>query len=304
MHRERSHVLVGIIGEQAARLHMAVVHQPHDIVDRANGDLGFLEERHIVVHGPGADEIADDAIKFDDMDEALSVGDTYFQHKSFDRIRQFRDQGTTLLFVSHSAGSIKTLCTRALLLDGGIVVRDDAPDAVLDYYNAVIAKQRTDHEIQQMEQLTGRKVTRSGSGDAAIQSVELLVDGVTVRSLTSGVPATIQIKGTTAAPVDELTAGIVIRDRLGNDVFGTNTHHHHVSKMKVPAGDSFLVEFHFPALNLGLGSFSVSAALHSRDVHIAANYDWWDRALVFQVLPGDAPTSIGVCCLPVMLSWK
>ena len=76
------------------------------------------------------------------IDEALSVGDTYFQHKSFDRIRNFRDAGTTLLFVSHSPGAIKTLCDRAILLDQGGIQRDDAPDAVLDYYNAVIARQR------------------------------------------------------------------------------------------------------------------------------------------------------------------
>ncbi|MEA5097876.1 MAG: ABC transporter ATP-binding protein [Burkholderiaceae bacterium] len=67
------------------------------------------------------------------VDEALSVGDTYFQHKSFDRIRQFREQGTTLLFVSHDPGAIKTLCDRALLLDAGGIVQDGSPIAVLDY---------------------------------------------------------------------------------------------------------------------------------------------------------------------------
>jgi lipopolysaccharide transport system ATP-binding protein len=238
------------------------------------------------------------------VDEALSVGDTYFQHKSFDRIRQFRDEGTTLLFVSHSAGSIKTLCNRAVLLDAGVILRDDAPDAVLDYYNAVIAKQRADYKIQQTEQLTGQKITRSGSGDVAIESVELLVNGVPARALSSGVAATIQITGKTAAPVEELTVGILIRDRLGNDVFGTNTYHHGVSRKDVAEGDSFAVDFNFAALNLGRGSFSLTVALHSRDAHIAANYDWWDRVLVFQVFPGATPTSIGVCDLPVMVNWR
>ncbi len=238
------------------------------------------------------------------VDEALSVGDTYFQHKSFDRIRQFRDAGTTLLFVSHSAGAIKTLCNRAVLLDAGVILRDDAPDAVLDYYNAVIAKQRADYEIQQTEELTGQKITRSGSGDAVIESVELLVNGVPARALSSGVAATIQITGKTAAPLEELTVGILIRDRLGNDVFGTNTYHHDVSRKDVAEGDSFVVDFNFAALNLGRGSFSVTVALHSRDVHVAASYDWWDRALVFQVFPGATPASIGVCDLPVMVDWR
>lgn len=53
------------------------------------------------------------------VDEALSVGDSYFQHKSFDRIRQFQQQGTTLLLVSHDPTSILTLCDRTLLLENG-----------------------------------------------------------------------------------------------------------------------------------------------------------------------------------------
>jgi lipopolysaccharide transport system ATP-binding protein len=50
------------------------------------------------------------------VDEALSVGDAYFQHKSFERIRQLGREGTTLLIVSHDKGSIQGLCSRALLL--------------------------------------------------------------------------------------------------------------------------------------------------------------------------------------------
>ena len=72
------------------------------------------------------------------VDEALSVGDAYFQHKSFERIRQFRDEGTTLLFVSHSPGTIKSLCNRAILFDQGILIRDGEPDNVLDYYLSLI----------------------------------------------------------------------------------------------------------------------------------------------------------------------
>lgn len=237
------------------------------------------------------------------VDEALSVGDVYFQHKSFDRIRQFRDAGTTLLFVSHSAGAIKTLCNRAILLDGGLVLRDDAPDAVMDYYNAVIARQQAEAEIVQTEEMTGQRITRSGSGDACVESVELLVDDVPARALSSGGPATIRIAGKTTAPVAELTVGILIRDRLGNDVFGTNTYHHALSRQDLAQGEPFVVNFNFSALRLGRGSFSVTVALHSADVHVAANYDWWDRALVFEVLPGSAPQSIGICDLPLTIDW-
>src|SRR5690606_14903315 len=62
------------------------------------------------------------------VDEALSVGDAYFQHKSFDRIRAIREQGTTLLIVSHDRGAIQGLCSRAILLEKGFVIRDGQPE--------------------------------------------------------------------------------------------------------------------------------------------------------------------------------
>lgn len=74
------------------------------------------------------------------VDEALSVGDSYFQHKSFERIRGFRTQGTTLLIVSHDRNAIQAICDRAILLERGRVLKDGEPEAVMDYYNAVVAE--------------------------------------------------------------------------------------------------------------------------------------------------------------------
>jgi lipopolysaccharide transport system ATP-binding protein len=236
------------------------------------------------------------------VDEALSVGDAYFQHKSFERIRGFRDLGTTLLFVSHSASAVKTLCDRALLIDRGLLVRDDVPDAVLDYYNAMIAVQKADEQIRQVERESGR-MTRSGSNAAQIESVELLSGGRPVRALRSGEPATIRLEIVVKAAIPELTAGILIRDRLGNDVFGTNTFHCQAPQHNLAAGQRIAVEFSFEALRLGIGTFSLTTALHTRESHISANYDWWDRALVFQVVHGDGPMAIGVCRLPVRVAW-
>jgi lipopolysaccharide transport system ATP-binding protein len=237
------------------------------------------------------------------VDEALSVGDAYFRHKSVDRIRQFRDRGTTLLFVSHDPGAIKTLCDRAILLDKGLLLRDDSPEAVLDYYNALIAAQRADYDIRQSEQIGGRKVTRSGSAEVSIREVELLVKGRPVRAIRSGDAATIRIVVEAHVALPELTAGILIRDRLGNDVFGTNTYHLGARAVPTSAGDRMVVDFDFPSFTVGPGSFGISAALHTKDTHVAANYDWWDRAFVFEVVRGDGPLSIGVCALDVSARW-
>ena len=57
------------------------------------------------------------------IDEALSVGDAYFQHKCIRRITEFQRSGTTILLVSHDPTAVKTLCGRALLLEGGRLIR-------------------------------------------------------------------------------------------------------------------------------------------------------------------------------------
>ncbi len=237
------------------------------------------------------------------VDEALSVGDTYFQHKSFDRIRRFRDQGTTLLFVSHSPGAVKTLCDRALLLDHGVLLRDGAPDAVLDYYNALIAAQRDEYEIRQGDARSGRG-TRSGTAEASIESVEMRVGGQPANAVRSGQAVSFRVRMVARAPLPELTVGVLVRDRLGNDVFGTNTHHLGLGRTNIAAGSPMWVDFDFPALNLGVGSYSVSTALHTLDTHIVSNFDWWDRAFVFQVVAGTAPTSVGVAVLDVSARWS
>lgn len=239
------------------------------------------------------------------VDEALSVGDAYFQHKSFDRIRQFRDQGTTLLFVSHSPGAIKTLCSRAMLLDGGVILRDDVPDTVLDYYNALVARREADLAIRVSEGDSGKRVTRSGTGEARITGVDLLDGGgKSVRALRSGEAATVAIDFETSRELPELSVGILIRDALGNDVFGTNSFHHGLQNVGRGDGGTRRVTFVFDSLALGRGGYSVTAALHTRDTHLANNYDWWDRAVVFQIVPGDAPLSIGVCNLSVKIGME
>ena len=239
------------------------------------------------------------------VDEALSVGDAYFQHKSFDRIRAFREQGTTLLFVSHDPGAVKTLCNRAILIDQGRIAQEGAPDEVLDYYNAMIARKQTSELIEQSEQLGGSKITRSGSHRAVIEEVDLLFNGVTTRAVSSHSAVSVRVRGIVHEAVEELTVGILLRDRLGNDVFGTNTFHHDSSSQHPAVGDAFQVDFAFPDLALGLGSYSITVALHKRDAHVADSYDWWDRALVFAVTPAERASSfVGVCNLPVSVAWK
>ncbi|MDO9164202.1 MAG: ATP-binding cassette domain-containing protein [Methylococcaceae bacterium] len=108
------------------------------------------------------------------VDEALSVGDTYFQHKSFDRIREFRKQGTTLLIVSHDKSAIQSICDRAILLNEGKLAMQGQPEAVMDYYNAMIAH-KENSKIEQIVLDIGKVQTISGTGEAEIENETGLV---------------------------------------------------------------------------------------------------------------------------------
>lgn len=117
------------------------------------------------------------------VDEVLSVGDAYFQHKSFARIREYRSLGTTLLFVSHDFGAIRALCDRVVLIESGKKVKDGSPAEVLDYYHAlVLDRERKAGIIQQSGGLSGT-TTRSGGGEILVEKIELLGRDGFARSL-------------------------------------------------------------------------------------------------------------------------
>jgi lipopolysaccharide transport system ATP-binding protein len=234
------------------------------------------------------------------VDEALSVGDAYFQHKSFDRIREFRKSGTTLLLVSHDKGSIQSICDRAILLNAGRVAMEGEPEIVMDYYNAMLA----DRENQNVKQLTladGKVQTISGTGEVKIDKVELLNEKlIPVEVINIGDTLNIRIRYTPQEDIANLTVGFMIKDRLGQSVFGTNTYHlKHAIEFCSPHQSSQCV-FTFPA-NIGVGSYSIAVALHSGETHIIKNYEWRDLAVVFNVVNLDKTFSVGVCWLPVKI---
>lgn len=217
------------------------------------------------------------------VDEALSVGDAYFQHKSFSKIRDFREQGTSLLIVSHDRNSIQSLCDRAILLEYGLVVRDGNPEEVMDYYNALIAeKENSTLEVKRLDD--GRAQTISGSGEARIESISLFNEkNELVEHVNVGEKVRLEVEIRLHADLPELVFGYLIKDRLGQPVFGTNTYHLAVPLTDLVKGERVKLSFIFP-MNLGLGSYSVSTGLHLADNHLTVNYEWRDLGLIFAVV--------------------
>ncbi len=234
------------------------------------------------------------------VDEALSVGDSYFQHKSFDRIRDYSEQGTTLLIVSHDKGAIQGICDRAILLNAGRLAMEGDPEAVMDYYNAMLAERGSQTVRQEMDQ-NGRIKTTSGTGEATFESAELLnKQNESVEVIGVGQAVRIRVKVNAHADLPELVLGYMIKDRLGQPVFGTNSHHLRQPTEHVRQCEHQEYVFDFEA-NLGVGSYSVALALHTADTHVGQNFEWRDRAIVFNVINIDKDPFVGAAWLPTTL---
>lgn len=217
------------------------------------------------------------------IDEALSVGDAYFQHKSFERIRQYRALGTTLLLVSHDKQAIQSVCDRAILLDGGRLRREGKPEEIMDYYNALIAE-RENQSVQTRQLDVGKVQTISGTLEATVAEIVLLNEmGKAVEVVDVGALVTLQVTVQAHASIPRMVLGYMIKDRVGQTMFGTNTHLKDLALDEIGAGQRVVYRFSFP-LNLGPGSYSVATAIVSTDTHLVNNYEWRDLALVFTVV--------------------
>jgi lipopolysaccharide transport system ATP-binding protein len=233
------------------------------------------------------------------VDEALSVGDSYFQHKSFDRIRQFKASGVSIMFVGHSPSDIRTLCDRVILLDKGTVLRDGLPDEIVDYYNALVAqKENSPANVEQRRASNGWLTTRSGTGEARIDSLRLFdsAGGGEIVVAQVGQVLRLRLEAEVRETIPRLVLGYMIRDKQGHVVWGSNTWHTRQIQEQVLAGERVVYDLEFTC-DLGPGSYSVSPALVSCDTHLSDNYEWVDNLLVFDVVNVSRDFFIGTTSL-------
>lgn len=237
------------------------------------------------------------------VDEALSVGDSYFQHKSFERIREFKQQGTTLLFVSHDKQAILSICDRAILLHSGQLLLEGEPESVLDYYNAMLADWQK-HNIATKTLDDGSTATASGSREAEFIEIHMTNEqNVRAASFMVGEPCTVRARIRVNSPIPNLVMGCGIKDKFGQMMFGTNTYHTEQMIDAPEPGALYDIEVSF-AMNLGPGSYSLTVSLHADDSHISGNYDWRDREMVFDVVNYDKYFFAGSLWNPMVFSIK
>ncbi|MBB5401770.1 ABC transporter ATP-binding protein [Paraburkholderia youngii] len=228
------------------------------------------------------------------VDEALAVGDARFQQKCLKRIREFRDAGGSILYVSHDINSVKLLCDRAILLSGGEVVYDGLPEEAAQIYYRLIAG--IDSDAPQANQSTPESY---GALRTRVRNVVLSGHFGPAMRFASGEEVTIDLECESDQDV-QLSVGILIRDRFGQDVFGTNTallrKQAHFS-----AGNSVCCRFSLP-LNFAPGKYTVTVALHSDDTHVHDCQHWWDAAATFEIAGFQHVPFSGLCYVPAQFA--
>jgi len=255
------------------------------------------------------------------IDEALAVGDLRFQHRCMGRIRQLREQGVTLLFVTHDLDAAKRLCDRIHILERGRLVRSGAPDAVANWYLAYMtgglpqsaaqpqagpehAWPTSPPEPTQPPAQTGFEPFRHGDGQGRIAAVRLLDErGQPLRAVPLEDWVQFQFDLEFHASVATPILGFYVRDRLGTDLVGVNTYQERVPLPAVAAGDRLRVTFAV-RLRLRPGHYSISPAL-AYSQHEMRYMDWVDHALVFEVVdrrPGR--TVFGLVYPEVRVHWQ
>ncbi len=226
------------------------------------------------------------------VDEALSVGDMVFQHKSKKRIQQLVDTGSTLLLVSHDRNMVTSSCNRCILLNKGQMLMDGLSSDIFDYYLALMTA-KGNEQIQQNHLESGRIQIKSGTGEARVKSIRLLdMDNKEANILDVGMPAVLEFIVHVHRPIPRLVLAFTIRDRLGHTILNTNTANLGERPKDVGPGAIFTFRFRFSA-NMGPGSYSVSTFLFSTDNRLTDNYDTCELSYFFKINNSTQPIFTG-----------
>jgi lipopolysaccharide transport system ATP-binding protein len=230
------------------------------------------------------------------VDEALAVGDAVFANRCVRKFQELREQKITVLFVSHDLGLVKQLSDRAILLLHGKIEAEGSPrDVINRYIGLVLEKQEA--PVKKNERLSSS--FRHGDGTSEILSVELLnVRGEPIQTVPSGEEITVRVCCRFHRPQHDPMVGILIRTRIGMDVYGTNTRIEQVEMGSLQPGDELEVNFRI-ACRLTAQQYTLTVATQSPD---GSSHDWLDDAIAFDVL--DTRPVAGVADLHAEVTWR
>ncbi len=250
------------------------------------------------------------------IDEILAVGDASFQAKCFNRLRELKADGTTIVIVSHSLGQIEQICDRTIWIESGRIKLDGIP---MDVHPRYLEYMSTKHDVGGGAEITpdpeqaGEEQTTSGEatadnappeekqekdplrwGSDQIQFTKVYLkndSGEITTSLVSGKPFSIVGEYRKNAPVDELVCGFGVFRNDNLQCYGTNTDIDRIS-IPVPKSQTGRIEITIPENDLLSGEYYLDIAFHKKD---GFAFDYYRKALTFTV--SAAVNDVGVARL-------
>lgn len=214
------------------------------------------------------------------VDEALSVGDVFFQAKCYRRMEEMMKNGTTILMVSHDMGSIIKYCDKVVLLNRGHFVAQGEAGKMVDLYKKILANQTDELAealIEQKKEALGLPVEAAvsdkrmkdrmnlnpevqeyGDGRASFEDFGTLdARGNVTNLLLKGEMFTIRERVRFHAPIENPIFTYTLRDKKGTDITGTNTLFEGTEIKPVKDGDVYTVSFR-QKMNLQGGEYLLS----------------------------------------------
>lgn len=243
------------------------------------------------------------------IDEALAVGDALFTQKCIRFIKNFSSKGT-LFYVSHDIASVKRICSRALWLDAGEIVMDGPPAQVCDAYlehlyksdvgisniNDTVSNNLKHSETEQIESIANYEsdveITDNlqhavgwNTGVAEIVSVNITdKNGSSISSLSGGESIIFNISAKLHDDLNDPILGFIVKDRLGQELFGENTLPVTGSNKRVVSkGAMIQASFNFTFPMLQSGTYVAMVSLAAGDLYTHVQHHYLNDALVINV---------------------
>lgn len=252
------------------------------------------------------------------IDEALAVGDVAFQQKCMMKLKQLQGEGKTIIFVSHDTSAVKSLCDHAILMHHGQVIDRGSPEHIVNHYlklvySETLASVTDDTTSKSLEDGDKQELTpvktvpnieqRFGNQDASILGVVVLDEnGRATSGIESGDELRIKVSVECNKTIENPIIGVVIRDRLGNDLTATNTFLEGNRLEPGGPGDILTALFAIKIPEFSKGHYSISPAIANGTLTNHDMCDWIDNAYTFEVI--NPRTVFGMMRFPAEVTYS
>ncbi|HID97292.1 MAG TPA: ABC transporter ATP-binding protein [Thermodesulfobacteriaceae bacterium] len=220
------------------------------------------------------------------IDEALSVGDAPFQHKSMAKIKSFQGD-CTIIFVSHDLNAVLTLCDRVIWLHQGRIVQTGPPREIIKHYTEAMYEgvdesghsdgESAGAELPETADVQERpgNFQSFGRGGAKILRTELIsCSRGAVESVFGGEEVAVEVMIETFETIERPIVGFTVKNRLGMEIFGYNNLTVEKDCPQFPGGEKVMVSFRFIWPHLVAGSYAITVAVADGTLEDHVQHHW------------------------------